>query len=48
MAVVERPSLVQEVLAKGPIPDPHPTLEEARNDPDRQDKIRRIRGLIEL
>jgi glutamine synthetase len=47
VAVVERPSLVQEVLAKGPIADPHPTLEEARNDPERQDKIRRIRGLID-
>ncbi len=47
MAVVERSSLVQEVLARGPIPDPHPTLEEARTDPERQDKIRRVRALID-
>ncbi len=47
MAVVERPSLVQEVLARGPVPDPHPTLEEARRDPERQDKIQRIRALID-
>ena len=34
MAVVESgPTEVQRVLAKGPIPDPFPTLDQARNDP---------------
>ncbi|HET9544626.1 MAG TPA: glutamine synthetase family protein [Gaiellaceae bacterium] len=47
MAVVERPSLVQEVLSKGPIPDPHPTLDEARNDPARWAKIDEIRARID-
>jgi glutamine synthetase len=47
VAVVERPSLVQEVLAKGSIADPHPTLEEARNDPERQERIRKIRAQID-
>src|SRR5436190_23910097 len=48
MAVVESgPSEVQRVLAKGPIPDPFPTLEEARHDPGRREKIRRIRSLID-
>src|SRR5690349_20386696 len=48
MAVVERgPTQVQRVLAKGPIADPFATLEEARNDPDRLEKIRQIRKLID-
>src|SRR5919198_749988 len=47
MAVVESaPAQVQDVLAKGPIPDPFPTLDEARHDPGRQEKIREIRKLI--
>ena len=34
MAVVEKgPTQVQEVLAKGPVPNPYPTLDVARNDP---------------
>src|SRR6266511_351747 len=37
---------VQNVLAKGPIPDPIPTLEEARNDPGRREKIQAIRKEI--
>src|SRR5690242_18217212 len=48
MAVVERgPTQVQRVLAKGPIADPFATLEEARNDPDRLERIRQIRKLID-
>ena len=36
MAVVESGSPeVQRVLGKGPIPDPFPTLDLARHDPDR-------------
>jgi glutamine synthetase len=37
---------VQNVLAKGPIPDPIATLEEARNDPGRREKIQAIRKEI--
>src|SRR3954449_12832853 len=48
MAVVESgPTQVQSVLAKGPIPDPIPTLDEARRDPARLEKIRQIRQLID-
>src|SRR5438309_11021781 len=48
MAVVESgPSEVQRVLNKGPIPDPFPTLEQARHDPGRLEKIRQIRKLID-
>src|SRR5947209_18590087 len=48
MAVVESgPAQVQGVLAKGPIPDPFPTLDQARHDPDRHEKIRQIRKLID-
>src|SRR3954451_24938149 len=48
MAVVESgPTQVQRVLAKGPIPDPIPTLDEARRDPARLEKIRQIRQLID-
>src|SRR6202162_4447223 len=48
MAVVESgPSEVQRVLAKGPIPDPFPTLDQARSDPGRLEKIRQIRKLID-
>src|SRR5881398_2873946 len=48
MAVVESgPTQVQGVLAKGPIPDPFPTLDRARNDPARQAQIRQIRKLID-
>ena len=44
MAVVESgPTQVQRVLAKGAIADPFPTLEAARSDPGRQEKIRQIR-----
>src|SRR5919201_4008180 len=47
MAVVESaPAQVQGVLAKGPIPDPFPTLDEARHDPGRHEKILEIRKLI--
>ena len=48
MAVVESgPTQVQRVLAKGPIADPFPTLEQARNDPQRLARIREIRKLID-
>src|SRR5437764_352414 len=48
MAVVESgPTQVQRGLAKGVIADPFPTLEDARSDPGRQEKIRQIRGLID-
>src|SRR5256714_3024768 len=48
MAVVESgPTQVQGVLAKGPIADPCPSLEEARHDPVRLEKIRQIRKLID-
>src|SRR3989442_12145568 len=48
MAVVESgPSEVQRVLAKGPIPDPFPTLDQARHDPGRLEKIRQLRKLID-
>src|SRR5213594_3857138 len=47
MAVVERgPTQVQQVLAKGAIADPFPSLEQARNDPGRLERIREIRSLI--
>ena len=40
MAVVESgPTQVQRVLAKGPIPNAFPTLEQARNDPGRLERI---------
>src|SRR6184192_4800714 len=48
MAVVERgPTQVQVVLAKGAVPNPYPTLDLARNDPARLDKIRQVRKLID-
>ena len=48
MAAVEKgPTQVQEVLAKGPIADPYPTLDEARSDPARLEKIRQVRRLID-
>src|SRR5205809_4720321 len=48
MAVVESgPAQVQGVLAKGPIPDPFPTLDAARSDPGRRERIQQIRGLID-
>jgi glutamine synthetase len=47
MAIVERgPTQIQEVLARGPISDPFPTLDEARNDPGRRQKIQEIRKQI--
>src|SRR5258708_20417242 len=42
-----RPTQVQRVLAKGGIADPFPTLEQARSDPGRLEKIRQIRKLID-
>ena len=36
-----------EVLAKGAVPDPYPTLELARNDPARLEKIRQVRKFID-
>src|SRR3954471_4833423 len=48
MALVESgPTQVQRVLAKGPIPDPFPTLDDARNDRDRQAKGAEIPQLID-
>src|SRR2546428_7544820 len=48
MAVVESgPTQVQLVLGKGPIPDPFPSLDQARHDPERQEKIRQIRKVID-
>src|SRR2546430_16469208 len=48
MAVVESgPSEVQRVLNKGSIPDPFPTLDQARHDPGRLEKIRQLRKLID-
>src|SRR3954467_15131855 len=48
MAVVESgPTQVQRVLAKGAIADPFRTLEAARSDPGRLEKIRQIRKLID-
>jgi len=48
MAVVEKgPTQVQEVLAKGPVPNPYPTLDIARNDAARLEKIRQVRKLID-
>src|SRR5438445_13683836 len=48
MAVVESgPPEVQRVLGKGPIPDPFPTLDLARHDPDRQEKTRQSRKAID-
>ena len=47
MAVVESgPTQIQTVLAKGSIPDPYPTLEEARNNPGRRQRIQEIRKQI--
>ena len=47
MAVVETgTSQVQTVLAKGGIPDPFPTLEDARSDTGRREKIQEIRKRI--
>src|ERR671911_3081 len=47
MAIAQRrPTQIQSVLAKGPIPDPIPTLEEARNDPGRRKRIQEIRKEI--
>src|SRR5918992_4596969 len=47
MAVVESgPSEIQTVLSKGGIPDPFPTLAEARSDPGRRQRIQEIRKLI--
>jgi glutamine synthetase len=47
MATVEpAPSQVQTVLSKGPVPDPPPTLEEARADHARRSKIQEIRKRI--
>ena len=48
MAVVESgPTEVQRVLGKGPVPDPFPTLDQARSDPHRLEKIRQLRKLID-
>src|SRR6266542_4367821 len=48
MAVVESgPAEVQRVLANGPIPDPFPTLDKARHDPERHEKSRQVRKLID-
>src|ERR1041384_5901493 len=48
MAVVEQgPTQVQRVLAKGPIADPIPTLDQARSDSNRLARIREIRKLID-
>ena len=48
MAVVESgPTQVQKVLAKGSIADPFATLEQARHDPGRLEKIRQIRKQID-
>src|SRR5450432_2428638 len=48
MAAVEKgPTQVQEVLAKGPVANPYPTLDEARSDPARLKKIRQVRKLID-
>jgi glutamine synthetase len=46
MAVAE-PTLIEQVLAKGGIPDPLLTLEEARHDPARLNQIREIRRQID-
>src|SRR6266508_942574 len=47
MAVVDSSSTqVQQVLAKGPIPDPFPTLDAARSDPGRLAQIQTIRKQI--
>ncbi|HEY1369030.1 MAG TPA: hypothetical protein VGF23_18045, partial [Gaiellaceae bacterium] len=47
MAIVESgPTQVQRVLAKGPVPDPFPTLDEARKDPGRREKIQQIKQEI--
>ena len=48
MAVVESgSSQVQQVLAKGAIADPFPTLDATRNDAGRQAQIRAIRERID-
>jgi glutamine synthetase len=47
MAVVESgPTQVQTVLARGGIADPHPTLDEARSDAGRRERIQAIRKRI--
>ena len=46
-AVDSGPTQVQRVLAKGPIPDPFATLDQARQDPGRHEQIRQIRKLID-
>ena len=40
------PTQIQTVLAKGPIPDPIPTLEEARSDAGRRKQIQEVRKQI--
>src|ERR1700726_2705394 len=48
MAVVEKgPTQVKEGLAKGLVPNPSPTLDLARNDAARLEKIRQVRKLID-
>src|SRR5919106_1399521 len=47
MATAEAgPTQVQSILAKGPIPDPIPTLDEARSDSGRRQKIQEVRKQI--
>jgi glutamine synthetase len=47
MATVEAgPTQIQSVLAKGPIPDPLPSLDKARSDPARRERIQEIRKRI--
>src|ERR671911_744605 len=47
MATAEAgPTQVQSILAKGPIPDPIPTLDEARSDPGRRQKSQEVRKQI--
>ncbi|MDQ3994206.1 MAG: hypothetical protein M3265_05375, partial [Actinomycetota bacterium] len=47
MGVVEKGATqVQAVLSKGGVPDPFPTLDEARNDEGRREKIQEIRKRI--
>lgn len=49
VAALKPPSTgqVQEVLARGPVPDPRPTLEEARADPARLERIRELENVID-
>ena len=47
MATAEAgPTQVQSILAKGPIPDPIPTLDEARSDSGRRQRIQEVRRQI--